>query len=236
MKLSEKIKLLRTAENLTQPELASKAGIEQSYLSKLENDKGSPSYEIINKIAQAFGLNGMELINSLSQSYIEQKLSHIPEVAAEYASIKRRQEGRLKRRFIYASLLVVLGVGLFFMGHNGVIYPELNHIYVSQGVIKDQETVYQFDPNPIRAIQETPEEASERKIANRSRINVSQISVVEHMGSSFIKPVEGGKRVYEFREYREMDSMPNDMVSTLGVMLIVAGLLMFVYGFKFKSS
>ena len=39
MKLGEKIKKLRNDAELTQPELADKAQIEQSYLSKLENEK-----------------------------------------------------------------------------------------------------------------------------------------------------------------------------------------------------
>jgi transcriptional regulator with XRE-family HTH domain len=40
MTLGETIKLLRTEQGLTQPELAEKARIEQSYLSKLENESG----------------------------------------------------------------------------------------------------------------------------------------------------------------------------------------------------
>ncbi len=236
MKLSEKIKLLRTAESLTQPELASKAGIEQSYLSKLENDKGTPSYEVINKIAQVFGMTGMELINSLNQSYIEQNLSHIPEVAAEYASIKARQLRQSKRHFTLSSLVVVLGVGLIYMGIHSVFFPEVEHIYVSPGVIKASESIYQFDEGPIEAIHETREEAIERIMANRPRIDVSQIYLKEDMGRSFIEQVDGGKRVYSFRETKDLDSVNNDLISSLGVMLMVAGVFMFVYGFTFKSS
>ena len=92
MKLGEKIKLLRTEKELTQPELAHKAGIEQSYLSKLENDKAIPSFDIINRVAMALESTGMGIIDTLSQSYVENNLSHIPEVAAEYAVIKQRRE------------------------------------------------------------------------------------------------------------------------------------------------
>ncbi len=112
MKLGEKIKLLRSEKEMTQPELSSKAGIEQSYLSKLENEKGSPSFDIINRIAMALGTSGIDLIDTLSQSYVEDHLSHIPEVAAEYAIVKKKREATLKRRFISAAFFVVIGLGL----------------------------------------------------------------------------------------------------------------------------
>jgi len=43
MNFGERIKQLRTERNMTQPQLAEAIGIEQSYLSKLENDKSVPS-------------------------------------------------------------------------------------------------------------------------------------------------------------------------------------------------
>lgn len=236
MTLGEKIKLLRTAEQLTQPELAARAGIEQSYLSKLENDKGSPSYEVIHKIAQAFELTGMELINSLSQSYIEQQLSHIPEVAAEYASIKRRQQSRLKWRFMASSLVVVLGVGLFFMGVFGVFFNNAEYIYESSGVIRAGETVHQFQNNPIEDIMETREEFIERARGNKERLDIHYLTTTEYAGRTFISEVPGGRRVYDFREEKSLDSSPNDLIASLGMMLMVAGLLMFVYSFRFRNA
>ncbi len=236
MKLSEKIKLLRTSENLTQPELAGKTGIEQSYLSKLENDKGTPSYEVIHKIAQAFDMSGMDLINSLSQSYIDQHLTHIPEVAAEYASVKEKQNRLLKRRFTMASLVVVLGIGLFFMGGQGIFFAESEYIYESPGIIAVGETIYQFDKNPIRALNESQEEAEVRIKNNRQRLNMVFLTLPHYEGNVFIADVAGGRRVYEFREEKDLDSMKNDLVSSLGMMLIVAGAFMFAFGFQFRSA
>ncbi|WP_223789977.1 helix-turn-helix domain-containing protein [Marinicella meishanensis] len=235
MKLSEKIKLLRTQEQLTQPELASKAGIEQSYLSKLENDKGTPSFDVINKIAQAFDLSGMELINSLSQSYIEQHLSHIPEVAAEYASIKHRQLRRLKWRFIWSSAVVVLGVGLFFIGSQGVLFPAVEYIYESPGVIKPGETVYQYQSHEIEAINETREQAQLRTQNNRDRLDLHFLTVADYAGNTFIAEVPGGRRVYEYREEKRLNTANSDLVSSLGMMCMVAGMFMFAYAFRFKQ-
>ena len=44
--LGIRFKSLRSNKGLSQPELAEAVGIEQSYLSKLENDKSFPSDEI----------------------------------------------------------------------------------------------------------------------------------------------------------------------------------------------
>ena len=50
MQFGEKLKQLRQERNLTQPDLADKLGIEQSWLSKLENDKCHPSSELLGKL------------------------------------------------------------------------------------------------------------------------------------------------------------------------------------------
>ena len=57
MTLGEQLKKLRNAKALSQPDLANLAGIEQSYLSKLENDKSMPSNEIFRKLLAAFNLS-----------------------------------------------------------------------------------------------------------------------------------------------------------------------------------
>ncbi len=53
MAFHENLRTLRLARNLTQPALAEKADIEQSYLSKLENGRSKPSPEVLSRIAAA---------------------------------------------------------------------------------------------------------------------------------------------------------------------------------------
>lgn len=124
MTLGELIKLNRKQKNMTQPELAEMALIEQSYLSKLENDKCSPSFEVIQKVSAALNQDAMSLINKLSPSYISNYLAHLPEVAAEFSAIKKQQMKRLKRRFILAAMVVISGLGLFMIGQLSLAFPE----------------------------------------------------------------------------------------------------------------
>ena len=53
MSFEENLRTLRLARGLTQPVLADKAGIEQSYLSKLENGRSKPSEEVLERLAEA---------------------------------------------------------------------------------------------------------------------------------------------------------------------------------------
>ena len=67
MDFGEKIRQLRNNKDLTQPEAAEAMGIEQSYLSKLENDKSLPSNDVLNRILDVFGLEIGDLVSDLSQ-------------------------------------------------------------------------------------------------------------------------------------------------------------------------
>jgi len=53
MAFHDNLRTLRLARGLTQPALAEKADIEQSYLSKLENGRSRPSDEVLARLAQA---------------------------------------------------------------------------------------------------------------------------------------------------------------------------------------
>ncbi len=66
MTLGERIRELRTIRSLTQREAAAKAGIDFTYLSKIENGKldrsDHPSEKLIRKLADVLGGNTDELL------------------------------------------------------------------------------------------------------------------------------------------------------------------------------
>ncbi|MCF6319050.1 MAG: helix-turn-helix domain-containing protein [Proteobacteria bacterium] len=235
MKLGEKIKLLRTEKELTQPELAQKAGIEQSYLSKVENDKAVPSFDIINRISMALETTGMELIDELSQSYVEKELSHIPEIAAEYAAIRYKREVKMKNRFVFAALLVVFGIGVVLTGYKILLFSETAYHYQSDGIIKVDENILQFHSYPISEINETIIETKERLNKNRGRFDRVFLKLRENKGNAFVRKVEGGARRYYYYESRSIkDCIGNDLISIFGIMLVSAGLFFFLFNIRFK--
>ena len=81
MNIGEKIKQLRTDKNLTQPQLAEVIGIEQSYLSKLENDKSVPSADIFQAILKALIVDVGSFLEGIDEKIIHRQLRQIPEVA-----------------------------------------------------------------------------------------------------------------------------------------------------------
>ncbi len=247
MKLGEKIKLLRTEKALTQPELADKAGIEQSYLSKLENDKAVPSFDIINRISMALELSGMDLIDGLSPSYVEDHLSHIPEVAAEYALIKQKRETTMKKRFMAAAMAVVVGIGVFLVGYEDLLFPETGFYYDSYGVVKAGEPIDQFSDNYIFRIGETGDDARKRSLANKDRYDRDEVIRFDRL-DRFVVDVEGGRRLYKIRkkmgfgggdpgdEIAVFKHKENDFIAIFGFMLIVAGLFAFLFNIRFKPQ
>lgn len=66
MSLAGNLKHWRQVRGLTQPELAERAGIEQSYLSKLENGRSSPSENVRQRLAEALNVEVETLLRDPS--------------------------------------------------------------------------------------------------------------------------------------------------------------------------
>ena len=61
MSMADNLKHWRQVRGLTQPELAERAEIEQSYLSKLENDRSKASDAVLERLAAALEIDGETL-------------------------------------------------------------------------------------------------------------------------------------------------------------------------------
>jgi transcriptional regulator with XRE-family HTH domain len=62
----EKLRILRRRAGLTQEELAVRAGIGQGSLSDIENGRRRPSYDVMNRIADALGVSPGDLFTRSS--------------------------------------------------------------------------------------------------------------------------------------------------------------------------
>lgn len=60
--LGKKIKALRLKDGISQEDLAYKAGIERSYMGKIERGEGNPSFKKLVDIANALKVTPKELI------------------------------------------------------------------------------------------------------------------------------------------------------------------------------
>jgi transcriptional regulator with XRE-family HTH domain len=240
MKLGEKIKKLRNDAELTQPELAEKTQIEQSYLSKLENEKGSPSFEVIEKIANAFDLTGMALIESLDISYVQEQLTHIPEIAVQAAEKSRLKEEKIKKWYLQGVLLIVCGIALYFSGTRGIFISNNLYEYSSAGEIYVGEPLERYKAYRIGIINENNDEFDIRIKENRKRLNEVQLKESWYRGESFIEYSGSQRRYFELKSRSIFDTRiypkSNDVITLLGIMSFISGwfLMFFIYRFTRK--
>lgn len=119
MSFEENLRTLRLARGLTQPVLAEKAGIEQSYLSKLENGRSKPSEDVLTRLAQALDVK--------------------PETLQQNGDDSDERHRRWMRLGFSAGALVVL-VAVFLLGRATALYP-LSFNQVIRGAHADENLV-----------------------------------------------------------------------------------------------
>ena len=64
----EELRKAREAAGLTQEKLSFEAGLDRTYISLLENDKHSPSLDVLLRICDAVGVTASELIARVERS------------------------------------------------------------------------------------------------------------------------------------------------------------------------
>lgn len=106
--VGEKLEELRNDKELTQPEMAEAIGIEQSYLSKPDNDKSLPSNDVFVRILEVFGLDIADVMDDLDQSSRKQ-LRALPDVADHYHRQKQLIIGNRQRWLLGSATMLALG-------------------------------------------------------------------------------------------------------------------------------
>ncbi|MCQ8877635.1 helix-turn-helix domain-containing protein [Pseudoalteromonas shioyasakiensis] len=223
--LGLQLKQLRNNKKLSQPGFAQQAGIEQSYLSKLENDKSIPSNEIFRALLIALDLSIDEFMKPLVSSHDKARLMQIPDVEQWYKS-KEVKSSATQRKVIYlAMFLISIGCALFYAGHENYVFNERFYEYKSLGVIKTEEPLNVFTHWNIYIIESNREKRDEnnREMLAR-RVPIFKL-MDEYVGESFVEEVEGGKRVYTANELsRTMPHAGNSWFEFLGIFSVVFGL------------
>lgn len=231
MTLGKKLKALRAEHNLSQPELAEKVGIEQSYLSKLENDKSIPSNDIFNQLLGAFNLSVAEFVSDIPAGAETERLKQISDVSQYFASQNERNQSNQRRYLYVSSILIVLATTLFYMGFSKQVFSEVQFQYESRGV------VFEGEPNNILdrwRFLLTPEQDSDRdfkankRLEMERRIDEKTLGLFEYVGTDFSRKTEGGSRYYEFRREKEVKRPINAWLQVFGVLLFSAGIMGFV--------
>ncbi|WP_289030245.1 helix-turn-helix transcriptional regulator [uncultured Paraglaciecola sp.] len=236
MTLGRKLKSLRTEHELSQPELADKIGIEQSYLSKLENDKSLPSNEVLRKILDAFNLSLSTFLKDFELGKEHGVLRQIPIVDEYFSEQETVKFAQQRVYFITSSFIIVLAVTLFYMGYSKQVFSETQFQYESQGVIFEGEPDIIFSRWMSLL---SPDESADRTfMANKKleialRVDEKMISLFKYAGQSFKQKQEDGHRHFVLKREKQIKRPINAWLQVLGVFLFSLGIMGFVIERRF---
>ncbi|WP_105199291.1 helix-turn-helix domain-containing protein [Pseudoalteromonas sp. T1lg10] len=227
MSLGTAIKNLRQQYQLSQPELAVKVGIEQSYLSKIENDKSTPSQDIFERLLSAFNLT---LEQFMAQWGEDIDLGQLNQITQTKQYLQQQQSAIQRRRAqiqIWAIALVALGCALFYCAHNALLFPERQIVYESQGVIKDSEPddVFSRWRHLIPDEQDHVEVDKKRKEMSLRADKTYRYSF-DMLGIKFEEQVDGGRRVFFHSTVIEHPRTINGVLTFIAVFAFVSGVML----------
>ena len=228
MTLGHRIKQLRQEYELSQPELADKIGIEQSYLSKLENDKALPSRDIFAGILTAFDMTTGQLLEPLIVEGLDTKLLQITQIEQYYQQCKRNGMNQVKRYVTTCIALIAVGCGCLYVYFSKSVFPETMYEYMSEGVVLAGE------PEDIfvawRRLTDDSRDAFEQKQREMiARESVDILLLPGYAGQKFLNPVSGGSRFYRFQEPVAVTRPVNGLFGMGGVVLLIMGLLGLIF-------
>lgn len=239
MTLGNRIKQLRQANNLSQPEFAEKAGIEQSYLSKLENDKSLPSNDIFRGLLAAFGITVGEFLADLDWSAEKSRLVQIADLDQWFQAQSNVQLEKQRRYLYRCSGLIVLAVTLFYIGFSKQLFNEHYTQYISRGVIFPDESkhiFYNWDDLIDRSVEGASRKARAKAVEMEKRFDEIIVTHDDDNGAHYVAEVEGGRRYFKKYKSIQKPRRVNAWLQVLGVFLFGAGVMGFVIERRLFSS
>ena len=251
MRFGEHLKQQRQARDLTQPELAELIGIEQSYLSKLENEKSLPSAEILESILEALKVSLPQFLKGMEPQWIRKELSNIPAVNQFLESTKRASERKRASWVLLSALGCIFGITLLVSGHFAFVFPTTSYQYESPGIILNGESkdIFQNWRNAFHAELSAltfPSNAEEKEVTIKQRRAQKELEMIqrldevyltsyEYQGEIYNVNVSGGSRTYRLLEHREVVRVENQLMMFLGTLLLTLGAFGFIVDWRLQK-
>jgi transcriptional regulator with XRE-family HTH domain len=246
MTLGDKLKQLRMDKNWTQPQAAEAIGIEQSYLSKLENDKSVPSAEIFSSILNAFAVDVATFMGGLNLASLDRQFLQIPAIAARLHNHKEIRIYSMKKWLFSSAVAVALGLTLIASAHLGLLFSNKQFQYYSPGIVLEGESKNIFDnweqnirPKNGHFTQETRDALNLKQQEMTRRLSEDYLLVDEYQGALFSKNVAGGTRTYQlyagFTDGKDISATKNRFLMLIGFLLTFSGLSGFFVEYRLRN-
>ena len=192
MTFGDYLRQLRDDKSWTQPEAALKAGIEQSYLSKLETGKSIPSEDVFERLATAYGIAVDDLVAKLPTD----ELNRLQDIRCIRTALQQRDaNAKGAKRFWLVSVLCCMMMGGACLGVTHLAKPNITsaYIYVSHGVLKPGEALDAFEK--FRQDSESGAMPDESLL---DRYELRERHLPQRAGNWFVETEEGGKRYFRY--------------------------------------
>jgi transcriptional regulator with XRE-family HTH domain len=242
MNVGERIRKLRSDRNLTQPELAQAIGIEQSYLSKLENDRSVPSAEIFDAVLVALDVDVGTFLENVDEDVVSTQLRHIPQVAVHLSTRKAKRMRRTLAWLVSSAAVAALGVTMLASGYFGWGWPNVRYDYQSQGLVRPGEPTNIFAIFNVLLMQKqnageiTAEQRHKLAVEYWRRIEQREWVMDDYRGESFVVPVAGGVRSYSLQRTVETQPFANRMLMMAGMLLGACGFIAMLLERRFFAA
>ncbi len=241
MNFGEKVRQLRAERNLTQPQLAQLIGIEQSYLSKLENDKSIPSADIFQAILKAFSIDVATFLVGVDEKQVYRDLRQVPEVSNHLNAQVATKIHSIKTWLFVSGFTLALGLTLGIAGMRGLLFSNTQFNYESPGVLLPGESTDFFETyggvlfQQMQAGVITDKERAERTLEiNRRRVHDYRL-LDDYRGKAFTEDVPGGQRTWFFQRASDFRRPENRWLMVAGVLLTFGGITGFIVEGRMRS-
>lgn len=232
MNFGERLKQIRTERGLTQPQFAQIAGIEQSYLSKLENDKSVPSADMFTTILSALEMDAAAFLRDLDKEVMATTLRHIPAISQFTAGEVAVRNQHTKRWLFGSAAAWVLGFAMMLAADDGIFFPDKLYKYTSSGVIRSGEAENIFENHKelvtLRMVAQTitPQEATrELSEFQSNRARPVTVEWPESRGTVYFEQAENGRRRFDLVATRHVEVPGNRVLQYLGALVLVCGFI-----------
>jgi transcriptional regulator with XRE-family HTH domain len=230
MNFGERLKQIRTEKGLTQPQFAQVAGIEQSYLSKLENDKSVPSAEMFSTILAGLEMDAAAFLSEVDQGALATTLRHIPAVTQYSSNAAAAQVKESKTWLFGAAAAGVLGFAMMLAANEGIFMPNNLYKYSSPGVIRPTEAENIFEKHReivslkmAAKIMTADEAAKDEAEFLASRARPLTVEWPASRGTVYFEAAEGGRRRFDLVHTTYAPARGNRILQYLGAIVLVCG-------------
>lgn len=230
MNFGERLKLVRIEKGLTQPQFAQVAGIEQSYLSKLENDKSVPSADMFSTILSALELDEATFLKDVDKDVLTTTLRHIPAVTRFTTQAAVAQVNDTKRWLYGSAVAWILGFALMLAANDGIFFSNKLYKYTSPGVILagEAENIFENHKQIVSLklaanILTFPEMSKELQDFQVRRARPVTVEWPASRGTIYAEQAENGWRRFELVHTEYVQAPGNRILQFLGAIVFVCG-------------